>query len=130
MSKSYGNTIALMAQPDDMRKQIRRIVTDSTPPAQPKDPDTCTLVALLHAFAHPGTVAAVEERYRTGGIGYGEVKARLADAIDARVAPMRDHYHRLLTDPAELDARLANGDERARRRADRTLARTMAAMGL
>jgi hypothetical protein len=43
---------------------------------------------------------------------------------------MRDHYHRLLTDPAELDARLANGDERARQRADQTLARTMAAMGL
>jgi tryptophanyl-tRNA synthetase len=83
MSKSYGNAISLMAEPDDMRKQIQRIVTDSTPPAQPKDPDTCTLVALLRAFADPGTVAAVEERYRTGGIGYGEVKARLADAIDA-----------------------------------------------
>src|SRR3954471_20032125 len=68
MSKSYGNAIALMAEPDGMRKQIRRIVTDSTPPEQPKDPDTCTLVALLRAFADPGTVAAVEERYRSGGI--------------------------------------------------------------
>ena len=130
MSKSYGNAISLMTEPDDMRKQIRRIVTDSTPPDQRKDPDTCTLVTLLRAFADPGTVAAVEERYRTGGIGYGEVKARLADAIDAHVAPMRDHYHRLLTDPAELDARLADGERHAGRRADRTLARTMAAMGL
>jgi hypothetical protein len=43
---------------------------------------------------------------------------------------MRDHYQRLLTDPAELDARLANGERHARERADRTLARTMAAMGL
>ena len=130
MSKSYGNAISLMAQPEDMRRQIRRIVTDSTPPEQPKDPDACTLVTLLRAFADPGTVAAVEERYRTGGIGYGEVKARLADAIDAHVAPMRDHYHRLLTDSAELDARLADGERHAGRRADRTLARTMAAMGL
>jgi tryptophanyl-tRNA synthetase len=130
MSKSYGNAISLMAEPDDMRKQIRRIVTDSTPPAQPKDPDTCTLVALLRAFADPGTVAAVEERYRTGGIGYGEVKERLADAIEAHVAPMRDRYLRLLTDPTELEARLATGEQRARERADRTLARTMVAMGL
>jgi tryptophanyl-tRNA synthetase len=130
MSKSYGNAISLMAEPDDMRKQIRRIVTDSTPPAQPKDPDTCTLVALLRAFADPGTVAAVEERYRTGGIGYGEVKARLADAIDAHVAPMRNRYQRLLTDPADLDARLAEGEQHACQRADRTLARTMVAMGL
>jgi tryptophanyl-tRNA synthetase len=130
MSKSYGNAIALMAQPDDMRRQIRKIVTDSTPPAEPKDPDTCTLVALLRAFADPGTVAAVEERYRTGGIGYGEVKARLADAIDGHVAPMRDRYERLLADPAQLEARLAKGERHACRRADRTLARTMDAMGL
>ena len=130
MSKSYGNTLPLMAEPDDMRKRIRRIVTDSTPPEQPKDPDACTLVALLRAFADPATVAAVEQRYRSGGIGYGEVKARLADAVEARIAPMRTRYQRLLSDPAELDARLAKGEQRACRRADRTLARTMVAMGL
>ena len=130
MSKSYGNAIALMAEPDELRRQVRRIVTDSTPPEQPKDPNTCTLVALLRAFADAGAVAAVEERYRTGGIGYGEVKARLADAIDARVAPMRDRYRRLLADPDELDARLARGERNACRRAERTLARTMATMGL
>src|SRR3954471_1326517 len=118
MSKSYGNAIALMEEPGAMRKQIRRIVTDSTPPEQPKDPDT--LVALLRAFADPGTVAAVEERYRSGGIGYGEVKARLADAIEAHVAPMRTRYRRLLSDPAALDARLAEGERHAGPRADRT----------
>jgi tryptophanyl-tRNA synthetase len=63
-------------------------------------------------------------------MGYGEVKARLADAIDAHVAPMRNRYQRLLTDPTELDARLAKGEQNARQRADRTLARTMVAMGL
>lgn len=130
MSKSYGNAIPLMAEPDDMRMQVRRIVTDSTPPAEPKDPGTCTLVALLRAFADAGTVATVEERYRRGGIGYGEVKALLADAIDAHVAPMRRRYQGLLTDPAQLDARLAEGEQHVRERADRTLARTMVAMGL
>jgi tryptophanyl-tRNA synthetase len=130
MSKSYGNVIPLMAEPASLRKQIRRIVTDSTPPAQPKDPNTCTVVALLHAFADPATAATVEERYRTGGIGYHEVKALLADAIDAHVAPMRDRYRRLLTEPAELDARLAQGEQHACGRANRTLALTMAAMGI
>jgi tryptophanyl-tRNA synthetase len=130
MSKSYDNTITLMAEPNVMSRQIRRIVTDSTPPQQPKDPDRCTLVALLRAFADPRTVADVEARYRTGGVGYGEIKSLLAKVIDAHVAPMRDRYHRLLTDPAELDARLANGEQHARQRTDRTLARTMAAMGL
>jgi tryptophanyl-tRNA synthetase len=130
MSKSYGNAIPLMAEPGDMRERVRQIVTDSAPPEQPKDPDTSTLVALVRAFADPGTVAAVEERYRTGGIGYGEVKALLGDAIDAHVAPIRARYRRLLSDPGELDARLAAGERHAEERADRTLAQTMAAMGL
>jgi hypothetical protein len=39
-------------------------------------------------------------------------------------------HQRLLADPAELDARLAKGEQRACRRADRTLARTVDAMGL
>ena len=130
MSKSYGNAIPLIAEPDDMREQVRRIVTDSTPPEQPKDPDKDTLVTLLRAFADPGTVAAVEEQYRSGGIGYGTVKALLGDAIEAHVPPMRSRYHQLLADPAGLDVRLAEGEQHARKRADRTLTRTMVAMGL
>src|SRR5919108_770096 len=124
MSKSHGNAIALMAEPDAMRKQVMRIVTDSTPPAQPKDPDVCTLVALLRAFADPASVAAVEQRYRSGGIGYGAAQGGVARALDAHVAPLRDRYRRLLADPADLDARLATGEQHARQRADRTLART------
>ncbi len=130
MSKSYGNAIGLMAAPDVMHRQIRRIVTDSTPPEEPKDPETCTLAALLRAFAEPPTVADVERRYRKGGIGYSEVKSQLADVIEARVAPLRDRYQRLLADPAALERRLVSGEERAGRRANRVLARTMEAMGL
>ena len=43
---------------------------------------------------------------------------------------MRNRYRRLLANPAELDARLATGEKHACRRADRTLARTVDAMGL
>ena len=48
----------------------------------------------------------------------------------AHVAPMRNRYQRLLADPAELDARLARGRRTPAERADRTLARTVAAVGL
>jgi tryptophanyl-tRNA synthetase len=130
MSKSYGNTIPLMAEPDAIHSRIRRIVTDPTPPEAPKDPDSCTLVALLRAFARPQTVVDVEQRYRIGGIGYGEVKALVAEAVDAHVAPLRDRYRRLLADAAGLDDRLADGEQHARDRADRTLAAAMEAVGL
>jgi tryptophanyl-tRNA synthetase len=130
MSKSYDNTIALMADRSATAKRIRKIVTDSTTPQDPKDPEACTLIALLRAFADAPTIADAEARYRTGAIGYGEVKAHLADVIDAHVAPMRDRYHRLLADAHALDARLADGERHARRRADHVVARAKAAMGV
>jgi tryptophanyl-tRNA synthetase len=58
-------------------------------------------------------------RSRSGGIGYGEVKAQLAEVIDTHVASMRDSYQRLLTNPGVLDARLADGEHHARRRRPR-----------
>jgi tryptophanyl-tRNA synthetase len=130
MSKSYGNTIPLMADPDVIKATIRRIVTDSTPPDQPKDPDTCTLVALLRAFADDSTIQAVETRYREGGIGYGETKALLADVIEQHVAPLRHRYQQLRAEPAALQERLIDGEQHAARRADQVLARAMTAMGL
>jgi tryptophanyl-tRNA synthetase len=130
MSKSYDNTIMLMAEPSDTAKKIRRIVTDSTPPEQPKDPESCTLIALLRAFADSRTVNEIEARYRAGGISYAEVKTKLTDVLEDHIAPMRRRYERLLTDPAALDARLEDGERHVSRRADRVLARTMASMGL
>jgi tryptophanyl-tRNA synthetase len=130
MSKSYDNTIALMGEPDDTARRIRRIVTASTPPDAPKDPDSCTLVALLRLFGDDDTISDVERRYRAGGIGYGEVKALLAQTIEDRVALLRSRYHDLLADEQALDTRLDDGERHATRRADAVLERTMAAMGL
>jgi tryptophanyl-tRNA synthetase len=130
MSKSYDNTITLMGDAKTTAAKIRRIVTDSTPPEQPKDPDACTLVTLLRVFADAATVAEVEARYRNGGIGYGEVKALLADVIERHVSPLRDRYEQLLADPAALRERLATDERHAADRADAVLAETMSAMGL
>ena len=130
MSKSYGNTIALMADPDVVKDTIRRIVTDSTPPEQPKDPEAGTLMALLRAFADEPTIQEVEARYRAGGIGYGEVKALLAEVIEQHVAPLRHRYQRFMAEPEALHERLVEGERHAARRADQVLTRAMTAMGL
>jgi tryptophanyl-tRNA synthetase len=130
MSKSYDNTIALMADPQVTADRIRRIITDSTPPDQPKNPDTCTLITLLRAFADAPTTHEIEARYRNGGIGYGEVKALLAEVIEQHVAPLRHRCQQLLADPPTLQARLSNGEQHATQRAEQVLARTMTAMGL
>jgi tryptophanyl-tRNA synthetase len=130
MSKSYGNTIPLFATARQTEKLVARIVTDSRTPEQPKNPDGCTLITLLRAFAAPDTVQPVEARYQHGGIGYGEVKRLLAAEINAHLQPARDRYQQLLADPRQVDGLLEQGADRARRRADRVLAKTMRAMGL
>ena len=130
MSKSYGNTIPLFAAPEQQAKLVRRVVTDSRRPQDPKDPDTCTLVAMLDTLADPAAAQAVRGRYRTGGIGYGDVKALLAEQLHTTLAPMRDRYEALLADPARLDAALEAGERRANQRATETLRRMSAAMGL
>jgi tryptophanyl-tRNA synthetase len=130
MSKSHGNTIPLFAPPEEQAALIRRIVTDSRGPGDAKDPDACTLVALLDAFAEPVIAQEVRGRYRTGGIGYGDVKALLATRLRVALAPLRDRYEDLLADPARLEAALASGERRAAERAADTVRHVACAMGL
>jgi tryptophanyl-tRNA synthetase len=130
MSKSYGNTIPLFAAAERQAALIRRVVTDSRRPQDPKDPERCALVALLDTFAEPAAAREVRDRYRTGGIGYGEVKALLADQLRTTLEPMRERYEALLADPARLDAALESGERHADDRATETLRRMCAAMGL
>ena len=54
-----------------MRKQVRRIVTDSTPPAQPKDPDRCTLVAPVRVGkdAYVAAGSSIVEDVPAGALG-------------------------------------------------------------
>jgi tryptophanyl-tRNA synthetase len=102
MSKSYNNTIEIFDDPAMIRKKVKKIVTDSTPVEAPKDPDTCPLFNLFKLFATPDELAEVERRYREGGIGYGEVKSRLAEAMIARFAPARERRADWLAHPERV----------------------------
>jgi tryptophanyl-tRNA synthetase len=128
MSKSHGNTIPLFAPPEQQAKLVRRVVTDSRRPQDPKEPDT--LVALLDTFADPAAAREVRSRYRIGGIGYGDVKAVLAEQLDTTLAPLRDRYQGMLADSARLDGALEAGERRANQRATETVRLMSSAMGL
>jgi tryptophanyl-tRNA synthetase len=130
MSKSYGNTVPLFAPPARQAELIRRVVTDSRRPQEPKDPESCTLVALLDTFADPAAAREVRARYRTGGIGYGDVKTLLAEQLGTTLAPLRDRYEELLGDAPRLDAALEAGERHAGERAAETLREMCAAVGL
>jgi tryptophanyl-tRNA synthetase len=81
MSKSYDNTIEIFEPESSVKKKVMRIVTDSTPVESPKDPAKCNVFAMLKLVASPEELAQWDTRYRSGGMGYGEVKKRLAELL-------------------------------------------------
>ena len=130
MSKSYNNTIELFEDPKLVRKKIMSIKTDSTPVEEPKDPDACPLMALLRLVAPAPETEHFMARYRKGGIGYGEVKKRLAELAVEYFKDARARRDCFLADPAKVDRVLAEGAERARAVARKTLGKAREAAGL
>jgi tryptophanyl-tRNA synthetase len=129
MSKSYDNGIEIFLPPKQLRKVINRIVTDSTPPEAPKDPESSHIFQIYRAVASAEQSRILAERYRAG-IGWGEAKAALFDVLDAALAPARERYTALMADTAQIDRILADGAARARVQARATLARVRAAIGI
>ena len=129
MSKSYDNTITLVEAPKRMRKKVMRIVTDSTPLEDPKEPDTCNVFSLYKLFANEEEQATLAERYRAGGLGYGHAKQALFEVIDREVAPARERYNALIERPDELEDILLDGARRARVTAREVTDRAREAVG-
>lgn len=130
MSKSYGNEIPLFSTEAELRKAVMRIVTDSKTVAEPKDPDTCNVFQIFRHFATPEERTHWAQRYRAGGMGYGEIKQATFDVINREIGPFRDKYFALRKDEAQLDAILAKGGAKARAIAQGVLLRARKRVGL
>ena len=105
---------------DDIARKIRRAKTD--PDALPSDPDgldgrpeAANLVGIYAALAGVTSATVLQE---FGGRGFGDFKPALADLAVEKLSPISDEMRRLMADPANIDAILANGADRARAIAD------------
>ncbi|EMB17588.1 MULTISPECIES: tryptophan--tRNA ligase [Rhodopirellula] len=114
MSKSYNNTLPLFGDVKKIRKQIMRIVTDSRPMEDPKDPTDDHLFQLYQLFAGPAEVEAMAAKYRAGGFGYGEIKKAVAEVSEEYFAPARAKREELESDLDTVRDILAEGAKRAR----------------
>ena len=130
MSKSYGNTIEIFEPEESIKKKIMKIVTDSTPVEEPKDPEKCNVFALLKLVASSDELAEWENKYHGGGMGYGEAKKRLAELMIDYFKPFRQKRTELENNIDYVKQVLADGAERARTVADKTLAEVRNAVGL
>jgi tryptophanyl-tRNA synthetase len=107
-----------------------RIVTDSRPMEQPKEPNTDHLYLLYSLFADDAGREAMAAKYRQGGFGYGEVKKALADLAVDYFAEARARRVELVAHPERVREILADGASRARKKAAQVLARAQKACGV
>ena len=105
MSKSYGNVIPLFAEPDELRKLIRRFKTDSSAPDEPKDPESTGLFQIYREIADPEDTLRVRQALEAGAMSWKELKdqvfgllneflaktTRALPGADGRQAPDRAH---------------------------------------
>jgi len=125
MSKSASSPLGiveLLDEPSRNVKKIRSAVTDNDREIRYDDESKPGLSNLLRIYSalDGRSVAALEADY--AGQGYGDLKRDLAEVLASAVTPFRERALQYLADPAELDAILAAGAERAREIADATVA--------
>ena len=130
MSKSYGNTIDLFASKKKLKSQVMSIVTDSKNLEDPKDPETCNVVALYQFFASEDELAEMKANYRKGGYGYGHAKLALLDKIQSFAEPHRERYQYYLSHEEEVLEILKESGKKARSVAQETMVRVRQAVGL
>jgi tryptophanyl-tRNA synthetase len=131
MSKSLGNTIHLSDSAEEVRKKVMRMYTDpkriraDIPGTVEGNP-----VFTYHDAFNPdsGEVEELKTRYREGRVGDVEVKTKLANALSARLEPIRERRTALLSRPDRLREILFDGSRRARVVAEETMNRVREAM--
>ncbi len=130
MSKSYNNTLLVFEDAKVQRKQIMRIVTDSRPMDQAKEPAGDVLYDLLSLVATTEKCEEIAALYRRGGFGYGDIKKALADAAESFWAEPRARRAELAAKPDFVKQVLADGAAKARAKAGVVLKRAQDACGI
>jgi tryptophanyl-tRNA synthetase len=130
MSKSVGNTIEVLAEPEVIRKQIMSMVTDTQRilRSDPGRPQVCNVCQLHRHFG--SDYDEIWEGERSARTGCVDTKKLLAERIIAHYAPARETYRELTADPARLRRILDEGAERIRPIAEATMAEVREKMGL
>jgi len=115
MSKSRGNTLDIFLDEKTLKKLInKKIVSDSTPLEDPKDPNSSPAFKLLELIGDSNKVEEVRTSLTAGGYGWGHVKKDLLESILSTYSEEREAYNKYMADTATLDSILREGAEKAR----------------
>ena len=134
MSKSKGeNTVIYLAdEPEAIRKKVMRAVSDSGPttPNQEKPEMIQNLFDLMGLVSTSDTIKFFNEQYNTCTIRYGDMKKQLAEDMVNFLNPIRERIKELSADQNYLNKVLAEGGEKARISAGKTVSEVRQIIGL
>ncbi|MFH1511834.1 MAG: tryptophan--tRNA ligase [Bacillota bacterium] len=123
MSKSdpEDTYISMLDKPDDIRRKIKRAVTDSEAVIR-FDPENKPGVSNLLSIAAALTDRSIEEVVQSmEGKGYGDLKKTVAEIVVEAMRPIQIEFDRLMADKAYVQAVLSRNAEIVSRRAMATL---------
>ena len=131
MSKSLDNHIELAATPEETAKRIMSAVTDPARQRRndPGHPEICNIYSL-HQFFNPEETTQIAADCRSAAIGCVQCKKRLAEKINAALAPLRARRAELAARPDYLTEVLGEGARQATVLARETLGEVKEKMGL
>ncbi len=129
MSKSLDNAILLSDSADEVKKKMKKAVTDPQKirKGDPGRPDIC-LVFLYHQKFNEAEVEEIRRGCESGALGCVDCKMRAAEKVNEFLAPFRERRERYEGNQDELEKILNDGEERARAAAQKTMAEVHEAM--
>jgi tryptophanyl-tRNA synthetase len=133
MSKSRAaNAIDLQDPPKVIEKKLKGAFTDplKLKLGDPGRPELCNIFTIHKAASAPDAVAAIDRDCRSGALGCGDCKMRLRDAVVKDLTPLQERYAELTAKPKLVTDVLAEGGEKARAIAQKTMIEVYGAMGL
>lgn len=130
MSKSYNNYIEIFGAEKAIKKKIMSILTDATPVEAPKDPDTSIIYTIYKLFGTQEQSAALADRFRAGGMGYGDAKKQLFELLWEYFQPFRAKREELVANMDYVASLRKSGAEKARQVASQTIDRVRKLVGV
>ena len=132
MGKSLNNTIELAASPEETRQRVMMMVTDPArvKRSDPGNPDVCNVFTMHKVFTTKPEVEMINIECRRAGIGCVECKKIFAGSLNQALEPFRARRAELAAKPGMVSDVLADGADRARAIAEKTMQAVRAAVQL
>ncbi len=131
MSKSLGNTIGLLEEPDAIWQKLRPAVTDPArvKRSDPGTPEVCNIYHLHQVLSDAPTVAHVAQQCRSAGWGCLDCKKVLHESLEKELVPIRRRSEEFARQPQMVEKLLQEGAARASVVAKETMRTTRERMG-